>query len=117
VTAAAPCAEVRITGQVTHAAEVRCTAGHESRTLLMLEVTCGKGLPCLVQQDYGTDRTGYAAASAKAQALSRGAYVTAIGHGLWPRTDHDRAVLRLIDCTDVIPVSIPQPATTAAQEE
>lgn len=106
-TPAHPAAAIKINGTLQRDAEVRHTPGSNSHALLVAELHTGRGLPYQVLQDLGTSPAAHLAAESKARLLRRGALCTVWAKGAMPQTDHDRAVLRLVEVTDLIPHDIP----------
>lgn len=116
-TPARPAAQLRIDGVLTDHAQALHTPGHNSHALLQAVIDGGQGLPFVVLQDLGTGPSAHIAAESKARLLRRGMRVLATAGGAVPRTDHDRAVLRLVDLTDLIPVPTQTPAPSGPESE
>jgi hypothetical protein len=95
---------LEIVGQLLHDAELRVGADG-THGVLQLEVTTGKGFPYEVLRPITGSPTDYQAAKALAQSLRRGTNVRIHARGAMPRLDHGLAVLRLLDVTDVTPIS------------
>lgn len=98
---------LRISGQVTQAAEVRHTTGEQPRALLALELSTGCGLPYWAQQDLGAEFAAHLAAATKARLCGRGAGVTVLCRGLRVKTDHGHAQALCLQVLDVIPHHVP----------
>jgi hypothetical protein len=93
---------LEVQGQVIDDAEFR--VGVDGRGLLAFDITTGKGFPYQVRRSIANQAADHYAATLLQHALRRGARVRVYAAGATSRTSHDKAVLQLIDVTDVIPM-------------
>lgn len=94
-------ASVRVTGVLTTDAHI-ASAGAQHQ-LLILDFRPAEGLPYHATIDLGPDP----AARDELPLLRAGALVSVGGRALQYRTDHDRAVLRVLDARDLV-IPLPQ---------
>lgn len=99
--------QLRATGTLLHDAELRFSTGAERHAFLAVEFGTGSGMPYRAVQDLGTDPLAHVAAEAKATLLRQGRRVTVYARGANFRNDHDRALLRLIDVSDLVVHDLP----------
>lgn len=95
--------EIQVVGHLTHDAELRVGAGG-SRGALVFELDTGKGHPYEVIRPVPADPGDLQAATTLQRALRRGTSVRVTAHGCLPRIDHGRAVLQLLEVTNVIAI-------------
>lgn len=92
--------EIQVVGQLTDDAELRVGAGG-SRGALVFHLATGHGYPYEVIRPVPADPDDLQAATKLQRTLRRGTSVRVTAHGCLPRTDHDRAVLQLLEVTNV----------------
>ena len=91
---------IEIVGRLMNDAELRIGAVG-GRGVLRFRLETGSGLPYEVARPIPAGANDLQAATTLQRALRRGVSVRVNAHGCIPRTDHDHAVLQLLEVTNV----------------
>lgn len=107
---------IRVAGCLTADARLVPSTGAMPHAFLFLDFGPAEGLPYRARVDLGVDLADHMAAEALLPQLRTGAVVSVAGRALRLRTDHDAAVLSVIDARDVLVLQDPAPTPPPAKE-